>query len=168
MSNPITTEISVRRWQASDFEDAVTLNREAESGLGIPPETGDWATDMVGIEETFLDGGGEFLVGHREEKLVVMGGFKRLDLTTVEVKRMRVTPSLHGRGVGYWFLDLLEEKMQEIGVTGVTVSTLSAQPGALRLYKGAGYTEIGRKPEPGLPNGIVGVYFTKTLTKVTP
>ena len=129
----VIDKIAIRRWRASDFNEAVVLNREAESPLGIPPETGDWTRDMLGIKMTFLDSGGEFLVGHINARLVVMGGFKPLDETTAEIKRIRVTPSLHRKGVGRWFLGLLEDSMRSKGITEARVSTLSAQTGAIRL-----------------------------------
>ncbi len=159
----VKDQILIRRWKESDFDDAVVLNREAEQGLGIPPETGDWSKDMEGVKETFLDGGGEFLVGHLDGELVVMGGFKINGDKSAEVKRMRVSPSLHRQGIGRWFLNLLEDKMRELGIKNVDVSTLSAQHAALGLYRSMGYLEIGQKPGTGVEEGTTIVSFVKKL-----
>ncbi len=106
------------------------------------------------------------MLGHIEERLVVMGGFKLLSESVAEVKRMRVTPELQGKGVGHWFLGMLEAKMLESGVVNVRLSTTSKQEGALRLYAGSGYTEIGRaKVDRGHEKGLVVVSFSKRLTK---
>jgi ribosomal protein S18 acetylase RimI-like enzyme len=159
----VKEQIVLRRWEESDFEDAVVLNREAEEGLGIPPETGDWAKDMQGIKEVFLDGGGEFLVGHLDGKLVVMGGFKIGNNKSAEVKRMRVSPSLHRQGIGSWFLSLLEDKMRERGIEYTDVSTLSAQQAALGLYNSMGYMQVGKKPGSGVEAATTIVSFKKKL-----
>jgi GNAT superfamily N-acetyltransferase len=119
---------------------------------------------MVGLGQTFMGSGGEFLLGHIKEKLVVMGGFKLLSESLAEIKRMRVAPSLQGQGIGYWFLDLLEDRIKNSGVFDINLSTTSKQEGALRLYAGAGYEETGReKIDRGHEKGLIVVSFTKSL-----
>lgn len=164
MTTPLFEKIELRTWQDSDFDAAVTLNRESEEHIGIGPETGNWATDMAGMSETFEGSGGELLVGELDEKIVVMGGFKRLSPATGEVKRMRVSPELQGKGIGPWLLGILEAKMQERGVETSIVSTLSVQKAALKLYARAGYIETGRKMlTEGPEEGFTVVSFTKRL-----
>ena len=119
---------------------------------------------MQGITETFAGSGGEFLVGHLDEKTVVMGGFKLHSPTTAEVKRMRVSPELQGRHIGPWFLNLLEADMQGIGISESVVSTLSVQTSALKLYTRAGYTETRREELiDGPEKGLVVVSLAKSL-----
>lgn len=164
MTRPIIDQIALRSWQDTDFDSAVTLNREAEEHIGIGSETGDWARDMEGIAETFIGSGGEFLVGHIDEELVVMGGYKCLSTGGAEVKRMRVTPSLQGWGVGPWLLGQLEERMMQAGIGNVVVSTLSVQSAALKLYARAGYEETGREMlTEGVEAGFTVVSFAKSL-----
>jgi ribosomal protein S18 acetylase RimI-like enzyme len=164
MSSPVIERIETRLWQDSDFAASVVLNREAEEHIGIGSETGDWARDMEGISDTFAGSGGEFLVGHLDEKMVVMGGFKLHTPTLAEVKRMRVSPELQGQGIGPWLLGLLETDMRDCGVTEAVVSTLSVQTSALKLYTRAGYTETGRKElTEGPETGFVVVSFAKSL-----
>jgi GNAT superfamily N-acetyltransferase len=164
MTAPLFEQIQLRPWQDSDFDAAVTLNREAEEHIGIGSESGDWAKDMQGISETFAGSGGEFLVGQLDEDIVVMGGFKRLSDTTAEVKRMRVSPGLQGQGIGPQLLGILEDKMRESGVKKSVVSTLSVQEAALKLYARAGYTETGREElTEGPEEGSTVVSFEKSL-----
>ncbi len=164
MTGRIIDEISIRRWQESDLLSAVDLNREAEKYIGMASESGDWAKDMEGITKTFIGSGGNFLVGLRGNKLVVMGGFKLLSKNTAEIKRMRVTPNLQGRGIGRWFLGLLETSMLTMDIINAEVSTTSEQTGALRLYAGAGYVEVGRRIEDREhDNGLIIVSFKKKL-----
>ena len=164
MQNVLLEKIDIRIWKDSDFENAVTLNREAEEYIGMKSENGDWAKDMEGVSEVFLNGGGAFLVGFLDNKLVVMGGYKQLTKNRVEIKRMRVTPQLQGKGIGRWFLELLEKRAVKAGVTDAQVSTTSEQIGALRLYRGSGYKEFGQRVEDrGHDKGLTIVSFTKKL-----
>jgi ribosomal protein S18 acetylase RimI-like enzyme len=119
---------------------------------------------MQGITETFMGSGGEFVVGHINEELVVMGGYKCLSSGVAEVKRMRVAPQLQGRGVGPWLLGQLEARMAEAGIGDVVVSTLSVQSAALKLYARAGYEETGRETlTEGPETGFTVVSFAKSL-----
>jgi ribosomal protein S18 acetylase RimI-like enzyme len=163
MSESIRDKIELRSWRESDFDGAVQLNKDAESGLGIPPETGSWETDMLGIKEIFLDSGGDFLVGYIDDKLVVMGGYKILDSHSAEVKRMRVSPELHRKGLGSWMLGALEDRMSKKGIKTSFVSTLNAQEAALGLYVHNGYQETGRKPGSGVEKRFEIVSFKKDL-----
>ncbi len=164
MATPLVEQIHVRPWEDADFPNAVILNREAEEHIGIGSESGDWRRDMVGISETFAGSGGEFLVGHLEAEMVVMGGFKRLSQTIAEVKRMRVTPQLQGQRIGPWFLGILEADMKNIGLKESAVSTLSTQTAALKLYSRAGYFETGREElTDGPEKGFVVVSFSKNF-----
>jgi GNAT superfamily N-acetyltransferase len=164
MTNPVIERIHLRTWQDSDFDAAVVLNREAEEHIGIGSESGDWAKDMEGINETFAGSGGEFLVGHLDEKLIVMGGYKLHFHNEAEIKRMRVSPELQGQGIGPWLLGTLEDNMRTAGIGTSTVSTLSVQTSALKLYTRAGYTETGRETlTEGPETGFVVVSFAKSL-----
>lgn len=164
MNENLINSISLRSWHNDDFEQSVVLNREAEEHIGMASETGDWANDMRDIEKTFIRSGGEFLIGLLAEKFVVMGGFKPLSATTAEIKRMRVTPELQGKGIGRWFLGILEDRIRSSGVPIIEVSTTSEQEGALRLYSGSGYIETGRRVEDREHDfGLTIVSFVKEL-----
>ena len=92
-----------------------------------------------------------------------MGGFKPLSKTVAEVKRMRVHPSLHGKGLGKWLLKTIEHKMRKKGYLQSKVSTLNAQEAALGLYSSSGYQEVSRSPTFGVESGFKVVTFTKML-----
>ena len=53
---------------------------------------------LLAVEEVYLRNGGEFLLGFLGERLVAMGGFKRLSPNLGEVRRMRIARELQGRG----------------------------------------------------------------------
>ena len=61
---------------------------------------------------------------------------------TAEVKRMFVTASHRGRGLGRVVLTHLEATAAATGITVMVLETGTAQPEAMALYESAGYTPI--------------------------
>ncbi len=168
MERKIVERILVRRWKPSDFADTAELNEAAEKHIGMLPESGSWSKDMLGIQEKFIDSGGDFMLGHIDNELVVMGGYT-CQKTFAEIKRMRVTPDLQGKGIGRWFLTLLERDIKEKNIEQIVVSTTSEQQGALRLYEGSNYLEVGRRIEDrDHEKGIEIVTFNKNLSSANP
>lgn len=70
------------------------------------------------------------------------GALRRLDDTTVEIKRMFVVPRLRGTGVAADLLRALESAAAERGWHRVRLETGTAQPDAERFYRREGYREI--------------------------
>jgi GNAT superfamily N-acetyltransferase len=111
------------------------VQREYVDRYGSPDET------PVDPGE-FAPPGGRFVVGYLGAEPVAMGGLRRLDETTVEVKRMYVSPAHRGRGWARVVLGRLEELAREAGATRVVLETGSRQPEAMGLYESAGYSRI--------------------------
>jgi GNAT superfamily N-acetyltransferase len=85
---------------------------------------------------------GCFLVGYLGLEPVAMGGIRRLDDTTVEIKRMYVVDHARGRGFSRVVLARLEELAREMGAVRVVLETGLRQPEAMRLYETSGYERI--------------------------
>jgi GNAT superfamily N-acetyltransferase len=91
----------------------------------------------------FSPPGGACLVGFDEEGTAVsVGGVKRLDDQTAEIKRMYVLPEARGRGAARALLAALEDAARELGYSRVRLDTGRDQPHARALYESAGYVEI--------------------------
>lgn len=84
-----------------------------------------------------------FLVGYEDEVAVCGGGLKPLGDGVVEIKRMYVVPQARGRGVARALLAALEAEARERGFAIVRLDTGPRQPSAERMYREAGYAEIG-------------------------
>ena len=99
-------------------------------------------------DETPVDAGeftpphGRFVVGYLDGAAVAMGGVRRFDADTVEIKRMYVVPSARGCGLSRVVLARLEELGREMGAQRAILETGSLQPEAIRLYETSGYTPI--------------------------
>jgi hypothetical protein len=70
------------------------LHDAALEDAGVHGGHGPWEDDLRDIRTTYLDSGGEFLVGLTDGELVAMGGLLRHSPEEAEIKRMRVRPDL--------------------------------------------------------------------------
>jgi GNAT superfamily N-acetyltransferase len=91
------------------------LHDAALEDAGVHGGRGPWEDDLQAIPATYLDSGGEFLLGFCEGELVAMGGLLRHSPREAEIKRMRVHPDFQRRGFGRLLLERLEERAQALG-----------------------------------------------------
>jgi len=101
--------------------------------------------EMDDIAATYIEDGGEFLVGELDGEIVATGALRREDETTAEVTRMRVAPDHQREGYGTRMLTALEDRAAELGVETLVLDTLDRQTGAKRLYESFGYERTGRE-----------------------
>lgn len=85
---------------------------------------------------------GRFVVGYLDTEAVAMGGVRRIDEGTVEIKRMYVVPERRGHGLSRVVLTHLESLAHELGATRILLETGQKQPEAMRLYETAGYERV--------------------------
>ena len=97
----------------------------------------------AGPEDFSAARGGAFLVGFADGEPVCGGGIKRLEDGVCEIKRMYVVPAARGSGLAAQLLRALEEHARELGYQRVRLDTGPRQPHAERMYRAAGYEEIG-------------------------
>jgi GNAT superfamily N-acetyltransferase len=102
---------------------------------------------------------GSFIVGWSDGREVCCGGYKRLPDGACEIKRMYVAEEARGRGVARRLLRELERRAGEHGYTIARLDTGPRQPHARRLYKSAGYAEIGNFNE----NPVASFFGEKSL-----
>jgi len=99
--------------------------------------------DETPVDPTqFAPPDGAFVVAYVGDEPVAMGGFRRHDEDSVEVKRMFVAVGHRGRGHARAVLAELERLAREAGYRRVVLETGMRQPEAIELYASAGYTPI--------------------------
>jgi GNAT superfamily N-acetyltransferase len=81
-------------------------------------------------------------VGYLDTQAVAMGGVRRVDTSTVEIKRMYVVPQVRGRGLSRVVLAHLESLAREVGASRILLETGPKQPEAMRLYETSGYERV--------------------------
>jgi GNAT superfamily N-acetyltransferase len=140
-------------------EQMLALHRSALVGISLGMSQQEDEADLVAIERVYLRDGGEFLLGFINERLVAMGGFKRLTDTSAELRRMRIERELQGRGYGTQLLRELERLAFQSGIRTLCLDAARRRPLTLEFYRKHGYQETGR----GFYGEVETVQFSKTL-----
>lgn len=120
--------------------------------------------DLDRVEEVYLAGGGEFLVGTVGGRVVAMGALKRTSGLRAEIKRMRVWPECWRRGHGQEMLRALERRAAGLGYSMLHLDTTVGQTAARRLYEKNGFREVSRSRS----GGFECVFYEKRLEAASP
>ena len=132
--------LAIRRFRPADAQTVWDLHVLAMRGEEPHAEDSFFA-DLQTIDQSFLQQGGEFLVGVVGNQVVAMGGFTQGSCGEIEIKRMRVHPGWQRRGIGAALLRRLEKHAADRGNTVAYLETATVQQGALALYRKNGYTK---------------------------
>ncbi len=95
--------------------------------------------DQVVNEGDFAPPNGVFLVGRLDGDPVAMGGWRFVDGSIAEIKRMYVAERARRRGLARRLLAELERRATAAGATRLILNTGTEQPEALALYEACGY-----------------------------
>ena len=153
------TSMRLIRYRDDHREPMLALHRSALVGIPLGMSQQEDEADLMAIEQVYLLGGGEFLLGFINERLVAMGGFKRLSDTSAELRRMRIERELQGRGYGTQLLRELERLALQSGIRTLRLDAARRRPLTLEFYRKHGYQETGR----GFYGEVETVQFSKTL-----
>lgn len=137
----------IRQYQLSDKEEVFQLHVRALKNEYAYLYTGSWEKDFEDIEGIYLNNRGEFLVGTIDNKIVAMGGLRKMTEDIVELRRMRVDPDFQRKGYGQIILDALEKRAKELGYKVIQLNTSVKQIPAQKFYIKNGYTEVRREKE---------------------
>jgi ribosomal protein S18 acetylase RimI-like enzyme len=87
---------------------------------------------------------GIFLVMKVKGEPVGCGGFKPEESGTAYIKRMWISPSARGLGLGRRLLQELEDRARKVGYRMIRLETQKSLTEAQRLYRSSGYHEVPR------------------------
>lgn len=99
------------------------------------------AAEAAAAVDEFLPPRGAFLIVRRSGEPVACGGIKPLK-NAAYIKRMWVSPSARGLGIGKRLLQALEDKARSLGYRTVCLETNKALTQAQQLYRSCGYREV--------------------------
>ncbi|WP_182303145.1 GNAT family N-acetyltransferase [Cohnella cholangitidis] len=151
--------IKIRRYSTADHDHVWRIHLLVISEAGVEP-THKHYHDIFHIEEQYIQDGGDFVVGTDiKGNILAMGGLKRLNDNTAEIKRLRVHPSHQKKGYGQLLLNKLELRAKDLGFAQIYLDALHNQYGAHKLFEKNGYIEKG----PTVIDGFDVVVFEKTL-----
>lgn len=131
----------IREYQVTDYEMVMKLHREALELIGAYKGDGPWDDDLKRIERIYDGKNGLFLVGEENGKIVAMGAFRKIGYEVAEIKRMRVSPDMQGRGIGKIMYETLETRAKDLGFKKLHLETSVIQLAAQKLYKSEGFME---------------------------
>jgi GNAT superfamily N-acetyltransferase len=151
--------LAIRRYEPSDHDVVLGLHKIALGAVNSDAGDGPWDDDLNQIEEVYLSGGGEFLVGLVEDRVVAMGALRRSSEFRGEIKRMRVHPDYQRQGFGQAILMALEERAKEFAYRALHLDTTTLQEAARHLYAKNGYVAIGS----GQAHGFDLIFYEKRL-----
>ena len=147
------------RYQPEYQEPMLALHRSAIEGFTLGMSQQQDEADLVAVEEIYLRSRGEFLLGFIGVRLIAMGGFKRLSDDLAELRRMRISRDLQGRGYGTLMLCELERRAFQFGVRTLCLDTARRRPLTLEFYRKHGYQETGQS----FYGAVETVQFSKAL-----
>lgn len=144
MSIPLT----IRRYQELDRDEVWILWHTALGNLTpeqVPPidqYQGD-DEDLLHINENYLSGDGEFLVGVYSGQVVAICGMKKSTPTKGEIRHMSVHIKFHRCGIGRMMMQAMEKRARELNCKTLHLDTSIGQIAAQKLYLACGFHEIG-------------------------
>lgn len=149
----------IRGFRPADYDTVVRLNDYGLAAAGVPADADVYRGDLDDISATYLTGRNTMLVGAVAGTVVAMGALLEVDAATCEVTRMRVAPTVQGRGYGRAMLRALEDHARRLGYTAAVLLTGPDQHPAIDLYGSVGYvvTAVERH------GPLTGVRMSKTL-----
>ena len=151
--------VSFIRYRIEYQEPMLALHRSVLEGFALGMSQQEDEADLMAIEDLYLLDGGEFLLGFLGERLIAMGGFKRLSPDVAELRRMRIDRDLQGRGYGTLLLWELERRAYQSGVRALRLQAAKRRPLTLQFYRKHGYLESGQS----VYGAVETVRFNKTL-----
>ncbi|MFP4300207.1 MAG: GNAT family N-acetyltransferase [Spirulinaceae cyanobacterium] len=132
---------TIRSWETRDREKAANLIRDvlAEYSLPWQPDTAD--RDVIAIEDCYLVPGGEFWVVERDNTIVGTAAYYPIERgdRAVEIRKMYLSPTVRGQGLGKFLLQALEIAIQQRGFREIWIETASVLKEAVQLYEKSGY-----------------------------
>ena len=141
----MSSEFTVRRYEPTDGARIRQLHDEwswdVDHSESENPHT---YADLDDIDATYIDAGGEFVVGLSGDRLVATGAFLPGEDDTVVVRRLRVDPAYQRQGYGKRILAALETRAEEAGYDAVHVDETGTNMIAQSFLETRGYEVVDR------------------------
>jgi ribosomal protein S18 acetylase RimI-like enzyme len=134
----------VRSFSDEDADAVWELHNQALASTDAHVGNGPWDDDVRDPKSSYLERSGEFLVGFIAGDLMAMGAYLPVDSRTVQIKRMRVSPSMQRNGFGTTILLELEARARQDHYVTARLDTTREQVAAQKFYLANGYQIIGK------------------------
>lgn len=145
-----------------EYEAAANLFKEYAAGLGIDLCFQHFDEELSKLEEMYGPHHGGIILYQKENEFAGCVGIRRFENDIAELKRMYVKPAYRKQGIGNILLNEAIALARKCNYRKIRLDTLDIMNTAIKLYKEAGFYEIGPyyfNPEPNV------LYFEKNLQK---
>ena len=114
-----------------------------EYRLKSDPERTD--SDLSNIQQSYIDKGGTFdVLVDENDNIQGTVGLYRISQTTCEIRKMYLSSSLRGQGLGKKLLTHALSKAKELGYSRIELETASVLKEAIGLYERYGFRQFTR------------------------
>lgn len=132
----------IRDWTPEDRDRAAKIIGEVlqEFQLDWEPQGAD--QDVVEVEASYLETGGQFWVIEHQQTLVGTAAFYPLPHRSrwAEIRKMYLLPESRRQGLGRFLLRELEAQIHPPKFDAILIETSTQLPGAMMLYEKSGYS----------------------------
>lgn len=98
------------------------------------PRQYEWNADVYDIDRFYLKRGGKIWVTEVDGYIAGFGGFRLVDPTTAEIKRVRIASDYRGQGFGKSIIEKIENHCKEASIDKILVGTDDRFEAAKAMY----------------------------------
>jgi GNAT superfamily N-acetyltransferase len=135
----VDLNVEYLRWVAAGIEHAFGQRSEDLMGMPIPDYVRSVIDKVCGEQPP----NGRFYVARLGDRIVAMGGLRRLSTDVAEVKRLYVQPAVRGQRLGELLLSRLLADARDFGYAAARLDTAPFMAAAHRLYARHGFVDRG-------------------------
>ena len=140
MSAP-QVEISPAR-AAEDIASIGELFLEYAASIGVDLEYQGFSSELAGLPGQYAPPSGDLLIARVNGAAAGCVALRRLDQSTLEMKRLYVRPSARGAGLGKLLVEAAISIARQNGYAELRLDTLASMASAQKLYGALGFVEI--------------------------
>jgi len=136
----------LRRADNGDCREIAEMVFTVLAEYNLKPDPASTDADLKDIEQSYLDQGGAFYVlEDKPGSIIGAYGLYPIDETTCELRKMYLSKSFRGKGLGKLLLEDALAQAKRMGFEKVALETASVLTEAISLYKSYGFLEY--KPD---------------------
>ena len=129
-------------WIADNFLESYQIDSSSNIGQTIPEYVEAHFEELANLKPP----NGIIYLLKEDGEIIGMGGFRKLNEETGEIKRMYIRPAYRGRGYGKQLINKLLEVGREFGYSSFVLETSKFMTTAQHIYQSAGFFKRGEYP----------------------
>ena len=119
----IIKDLHLRQYEDRDYDTVWELHFEGLKQTGTIVKDRTWDNDLLNIKNHYLDDRGDFLIVTFNTEIIGIGGLRKINRETCEIKRMRVKFDYQRKGIGTFILKTLMDKAWKLDYRRIILDT---------------------------------------------